>query len=135
MQGRDGRAFGGSPMRRLTVATLAWLWAVAPAFADAPIATSNPTQTGPPASAAAPPLAGGEDAAGDDQPIAIGPCGPTRARADGSPDHAAHGAVEVGVGTRGYRHVAATVCKPIGDAGAISVSVGDSQYGDAPRRR
>jgi hypothetical protein len=123
-------------MRRLTVATLAWLWAVAPALADAPIATSNPAQAAPPASTAvAPPLAGSEGVAGDDQAIAIGPCGPTRARADGSPDHAAHGAVEVGVGTNGYRHVAATVCKPIGDGGAISVSVGDGQYGDAPRRR
>ena len=107
----------------------------APAWADGPVTTANQTPA-PQSSAPAPPL--GDSSAYDDSDgptQVIGPCGPTKAKADGSPDAAPHGEVEAGIGTGGYRHIAGRVCKPIGDNGAVSVSVSDTQYGGEGRRR
>jgi hypothetical protein len=122
-------------VHRVMVVSLALLWA-APAFADGPIATSSPAQAKPPQSAAgAPPLADASDSAVDGPRVVMGPCGPTKARPDGSPDHAAHGVVEAGVGTHGYRHVALAACKPIGDNAAVAVSISQSDYGGGGGRR
>jgi hypothetical protein len=115
-------------MRRLTLATLLLVWMASPVFADGPVATSSSAQENAPQPAAgAPPLAAQSDSAGDERPMVMGACGPTHAKADGNPDHAAHGEVEAGIGTGGYRHIGGTVCQPIGDAGAVTVSVGQTQ--------
>lgn len=71
--------------------------------------------------------------AADDEIERIGPCGdirPASAPADRKP----HGQVEVGVGTGGYRHVAAAVCKPIGENGAVAVAIDYTKW-DGGRRR
>jgi hypothetical protein len=65
----------------------------------------------------------------------MGPCGPEKVRPDGKLDTAPHGEVEVGVGTRGYRHVAAAVCQPIGQDAAVTVSASETQGPVGPRRR
>ena len=39
------------------------------------------------------------------------------------PDHRVHGEVSVGVGTGGYREVAADVTAPIGDKGEVDVAI------------
>ena len=39
------------------------------------------------------------------------------------PDHKVHGEVSVGVGTGGYREVAADVTAPIGDNGEVDVAI------------
>ncbi len=57
------------------------------------------------------------------RPFEWGPCGPQAVAADGKTDNRAHGFVEGGVGTSGYRHVAAGVCKPLANGGSVSVSV------------
>lgn len=119
-------------MRLLTLAAVLPLVVAAPAWADGPIATAgNPAQMSAPQPAdAAPPLPTDPSlTAGAGQPLVMGPCGPTKAKADGAPDSSPHGEVEAGVGTHGYRELAGSVCKPIGDTGAVSVSVGESQGG------
>ncbi len=123
-------------MRIVIAVTLLALWAASPAFAEGPIATADASQAGAPQpSTTAPPLPpGGEGVDGDGQPIVMGPCGPTHAKPNGQPDSAPHGAVEAGVGTHGYRHVAGTVCKPIGPTGSVTVSVGETQGGGWGRR-
>ncbi|WP_240903632.1 hypothetical protein [Caulobacter sp. 602-2] len=40
-----------------------------------------------------------------------------------------HGSVEVGVGTGGYRHVAATALFPVGETGTLGVAVAQTDYG------
>jgi hypothetical protein len=60
----------------------------------------------------------------------LGPCGPEAVAADGSAETKAHGYAEVGVGTGGYRHVAAGFCKPFKNGGAVAVSVSQSQVDD-----
>jgi hypothetical protein len=105
-----------------------------PALADPPIATARgdaPAQ----APADTPPLdAQGQTA--DDAPQArLGPCGPQTIGADGKPDTRARGEVDVGVGTHGYRRVALHACKPIGDAGAVAISISQTQAGGWPQRR
>ncbi|CAN5207923.1 hypothetical protein BH09PSE2_BH09PSE2_17010 [soil metagenome] len=46
-----------------------------------------------------------------------------------APDRRLHGVVSAGIGTGGYRDVSATVVAPLGDAGAVGISVGSSHYG------
>jgi hypothetical protein len=53
---------------------------------------------------------------------------------DGSLDTAPHGEVEAGVGTNGYRRIAGSVCQPIGQDGAVAVSVGETQSDGNYRR-
>jgi hypothetical protein len=57
----------------------------------------------------------------------MGPCGPERVKPDGKLDTAPHGEIEAGIGTHGYRHLAGTVCQPLGQNGAVQVSAGVSQ--------
>jgi hypothetical protein len=124
-------------MRLAVLAVIAIAGFAPAAFADAPVATGGDSGASPPQPSAAPPPLRAEPTGIDSsgRPLAIGPCGPTTVKPDGHLDTSAHGEIEAGVGTNGYRHVAASVCKPLGDAGAIAVSVGGGQYGDAPRRR
>jgi hypothetical protein len=115
-------------MRLVAAAATLIVLAGAPAWADGPMATSNAAQTAvpqPDAPAAALPPGGPEGA--DDPAIAMGPCGPEKVKPDGQLAHAPHGEVEAGVGTNGYRHIGGTVCQPVGDNGAVQVSVGESQ--------
>jgi hypothetical protein len=59
--------------------------------------------------------------------VAMGPCGPEAVSDDGKVATKAHGYVEAGVGTSGYRHLAGGVCKPLANGGAVSVSVSETQ--------
>lgn len=59
--------------------------------------------------------------------VTVGPCGPEAVTDDGKTETRPHGYVEAGVGTGGYRHIAAGVCKPLANGGAIAVSVSESQ--------
>ncbi|MBS0412503.1 MAG: hypothetical protein JSR86_21490 [Proteobacteria bacterium] len=79
---------------------------------------------------AAPPADLGDYDAFSDGPLGpkMGPCGPLET-ADGKPDKSAHGEVHVGVGTHGYRQIGGSVCKPIGDNGAIAIAI-DKVDGD-----
>lgn len=43
---------------------------------------------------------------------------------EAEPDRRAHGAVEVGVGTHGYRHASVEAHYPVGKTGHVSVAVG-----------
>src|SRR5262249_38079481 len=111
------------------VVVFALCLAAGAARADAPVTTTSGAEASPPQPQAdAPPLAAAvvhqHQSAGQ---VAMGPCGPERVRADGALDRAPHGQVEAGVGTQGYRHLAAAACQPVGDNGAVSVSAGASQ--------
>lgn len=124
-------------MRLATILAGTLLLVAPPGLADGPIATASGSGGGAPqpstATPAPLPSAQGQGADDDAPPLRLGPCGPQTIKADGSPDQSAHGEVDVGVGTGGYRHVALHLCKPIGDNGAIAVSVSDTQ-GGAGRR-
>ncbi|HEY1751520.1 MAG TPA: hypothetical protein VGG29_09665 [Caulobacteraceae bacterium] len=126
-------------MRRLILASmllgLATAGAAPAAWADGPVATASAAQaSAPQPQAAAPPLP--PQKAGAPQPgdLAQGPCGPERVKADGKLERAPHGEVEAGVGTHGYRHLAGEICQPIGQNGAVTVGVSESQI-DWRRRR
>jgi hypothetical protein len=114
---------------RLIAAITALLMLAAAAWADTPMSTANPTQaTAPQPEAPQPPLPPAAAASTTSGPqMAMGPCGPEKVKPNGHLDTAAHGEVEAGVGTGGYRHVAGTVCKPIGDNAAVQVSVSETQ--------
>jgi hypothetical protein len=101
------------------------------ALAEDPIATAPVGGAGAPPTAAASTDASGSTSAlsipPEPQPMAMGMCGPQKVKDDGTLETAPHGAVEVGVGTGGYRHVGATVCQPIGQNGALAVSISDTK--------
>jgi hypothetical protein len=107
----------------LTALTALLLWPCA-ALAGEVIATA-PTTGSPPAAAPVPPLQA--DAMNGGPPVVIGPCGPEAVTDDGKMETRPHGYVEAGVGTGGYRHIAAGVCKPLANGGAIAISVSESQ--------
>jgi hypothetical protein len=65
----------------------------------------------------------------------MGPCGPEKVKPDGRLETKPHGEIEAGVGTGGYRHVAGAVCQPIGQNGAVAVSVDETQANPTYRRR
>jgi hypothetical protein len=112
---------------RLFLVAVAVSLAAAVAWADGPVATvSNAQQSPPQPQGSPPPLAGVADSAASAR-VAMGPCGPEQVKPDGKLDTAPHGEVEAGVGTHGYRHLAGTVCQPIGQNAAVEVSAGMSQ--------
>ena len=114
-------------MRPIIAATLALMFAPGFALADETIHTAPATQSLP-AAAPVTPLDGVGAAAGaDGSGVRMGPCGPEKVTQDGKTDTRAHGYVEAGVGTRGYRHIGAGACKPLANGGAIAVSVSQSQ--------
>jgi hypothetical protein len=114
-------------MRFLVPALLSLVLTPGLALAGEAIATAPGTGS-PPAAAPVSPLVEA-DAAGPDgaSRVRMGPCGPQAVSADGKTDNQAHGFVEGGIGTGGYRHVAAGVCKPLANGGAVAVSVSDTQ--------
>jgi hypothetical protein len=114
------------PMRSIVAAMLALLLAPGFALADETIHTAPATQSLP---AATPVLALDEvsAAAGAGGGARMGTCGLEKVTADGQTDTKAHGFVEAGVGTHGYRHIGAGACKPLANGGAIAVSVSQSQ--------
>jgi hypothetical protein len=114
-------------MRFVAAALLSLLLTPGLALAGETIATAPGTGS-PPAAAAVSPLVEANADGPDGAPgVRMGPCGPQAVAADGKTDTRAHGFVEAGVGTSGYRHIAAGVCKPLANGGAIAVSVSDSQ--------
>ena len=113
-------------MRHLAI--VLFLSLAGPALADEPIATA-PT-TGPAApqpSAALPPLAPPKPDQDLRPPLAMGPCGPEKVKADGSLETAPHGEVSVGAGSRGYREIGGAACQPIGQNGAVAISIDEAQ--------
>ena len=123
-------------MRVIAFATTVVLFLAGPALADGPITTAPtrgpaaPQPTTPP-----PPLPSAAAASAESQPIAMGPCGPEKVKPDGRLETAPHGEVEAGVGTHGYRELGGAVCQPIGQDGAVAVSVGETQSDGSYRRR
>jgi hypothetical protein len=113
-------------MRSIVAATLALMLTPSFALADEVIHTAPATQTLP-AAAAVSPLDEAGGAGDDGSGVRMGPCGPEKVTADGKTETKAHGFVEAGVGTGGYRHIAGGVCKPLANGGAIAVSVSQSQ--------
>ena len=113
-------------MRLFLVAAALSLAAVA-AWADGPVATTSTAEQSPPQpQSAPPPLAAARDAAAPSH-VAMGPCGPERVKPDGKLATTPHGEIEAGIGTQGYRHLAGTVCQPIGENGSVEVSAGVNQ--------
>ena len=110
-----------------SILALALMFTPGLALAGEVVATSPATQS-PPAAAPVSPLrvADAADPNGDGRVVA-GPCGPEAVSADGRVATNPHGFVDAGVGTSGYRHIAAGVCKPLANGGAVSVSVSDTQ--------
>ncbi|HXQ13361.1 MAG TPA: hypothetical protein VN814_01915 [Caulobacteraceae bacterium] len=114
-------------MRSIVAAVLALLLAPGFALADETIHTAPATQSLPAASQVSPLDEAGAAAGDDSAGVRMGPCGPEKVTEDGKTETKAHGFVEAGVGTHGYRHIAAGVCKPLANGGAIAVSVSQSQ--------
>ncbi|HWE98223.1 MAG TPA: hypothetical protein VG248_00320 [Caulobacteraceae bacterium] len=113
-------------MRLIALAAALSLVAAA-AWADGPLSTTSSADRAPPQpQTSAPPLPDHGDGAAP-QRVAMGPCGPERVKSDGKLDTAPHGEIEAGIGTHGYRHLAGTVCQPIGQNGAVQVSASTSQ--------
>ncbi|MFI4936576.1 MAG: hypothetical protein ACHP7N_18370 [Caulobacterales bacterium] len=124
-------------MRLVPPIVLALIFAAGGAWADGPVtsAGATPASQRAPTSAIPPPLGEAQDPDDADGPdVRVGPCGPYVPTKDGKPDQSAHGVVDVGVGTSGYRHVSAVVCKPIGDKGAVTIGVSDTQVNVGRRR-
>jgi hypothetical protein len=121
-------------MRATAFATVVILLLAGPALADGPIATAAANSAAPLPPPPPPPLPQAA-AAADDQPMAMGPCGPEKVKPDGHLETAPHGEAEAGVGTNGYRHLAGAVCQPIGQNAAVAVSVSETQGGSSYRRR
>jgi hypothetical protein len=114
-------------MRVLTFAAMLLLCA-APAWADEPIATTSSAQaSAPQPSAVPPPLPSRQGAPAGVQPVAMGPCGPEKIKPNGELETAPHGEVTAGVGNHGYRELGGTICQPIGQNGAVSVSIDQTQ--------
>jgi len=123
-------------MRAALCTTAAVLLFAGPALADAPIATAGGSGPGAPEpTASAPPLSSAAAVSPTEQPIALGPCGPEKVKPNGQLETAPHGELEAGIGTGGYRHVAGSVCQPIGQNGAVEAGASYSQASPTYRRR
>ncbi|HLI65143.1 MAG TPA: hypothetical protein VKU90_02160 [Caulobacteraceae bacterium] len=117
-------------LARLAIFGAAFFLIAGAAFADGPVVIAHSPRAGPPTSEPPPPLPDdGADAADSAPAYRMGPCGPQAIDANGKPDQAAHGWVDVGVGTSGYRRGAAHVCKPLGDNGSVGITIGATQGG------
>jgi hypothetical protein len=121
----------------ITLAAAVALGLAGPVLAQAPISTAPASGPAAPQPTAAPLPLPPEDA-DDETPqgpqIALGPCGPEKVKADGTLETKPHGEVDAGVGTGGYRRIAGAVCQPLGQTGAVAVSISDTQS-DGGRRR
>jgi hypothetical protein len=123
----------GFPMRATALAAAAVLLLAGPALAQGPISTAptagpaspQPTDAAPPIPTTPRPSL--YDVSAGEAPIALGPCGPEKVKPDGSLETKAHGEVEASVGTGGFRQIAGAVCQPLGQHGAVSVSVSQTQ--------
>ncbi|MGZ3274655.1 MAG: hypothetical protein ACXU82_19130 [Caulobacteraceae bacterium] len=124
-------------MRAMALATAVALLLAGPALADGPISTA-PTAgpSAPQPTTPSPPLRSSMAAdTGEDQPIALGPCGPEKVRPDGRLETAPHGEIEASVGSHGYRELAGVVCKPIGQNAAVTIGASQTQFDGRVRRR
>jgi hypothetical protein len=114
-------------MRVLTLAAMLLVCA-APAWADGPIATTSSAQiSAPQPSTVPPPLPQAQTVARGAQPVAMGPCGLEKVKPNGQLETAPHGEVDAGVGNHGYRELGGTICQPIGQNGAVSLSIDETQ--------
>ena len=116
---------------RLFVLAAALSMAAVTAWADGPVSTASSADQAPPQpQTSAPPLPDHGDGAAPPR-VGMGPCGPERVKSDGKLDTAPHGEIEAGVGTHGYRHLAGTICQPVGQNSAVQVSasMSQAQYG------
>ena len=114
-------------MRVLTLAAILLLCA-APAWADGPIATTSSAQvSAPQPSTVPPPLPSNQNIRGGPQPVAMGPCGLEKVKPNGELETAPHGEVDAGIGNHGYREIGGTICQPIGQNGAVSLSIDETQ--------
>lgn len=126
-------------MRVLTLAVVLCL--ASPAVAQGPMATTpNAGPAAPQPTAPSPPLSAFEGPTEDaptvnGQPVAMGPCGPEKVKPDGALETKPHGEVEAGGGADGYRRIAGVVCQPIGQTGAVTVGVSQTQGGRGYGRR
>jgi hypothetical protein len=122
-------------MRALVLAAAAVLLLAGPVLAQPPMATAPLSGPLAPDNLPPPVPLPAEDGftSADGQPMAMGPCGPEKVKADGTLETKPHGEVDVGVGASGYRHVAGAVCQPIGQNGAVAVSISNTQI-DASHR-
>jgi hypothetical protein len=115
------------PLHPIVVALLVLALAPGLSRADEAMPTA-PAHQSPPAAAGVSPLQEADvDAPDGGSGVRLGPCGPEAVAADGKTETKAHGYIEGGVGTNGYRHIAAGLCKPLANGGAIAVSVSQSQ--------
>ncbi|HZZ34852.1 MAG TPA: hypothetical protein VFE03_03940 [Caulobacteraceae bacterium] len=116
-------------------ASLAVLAAAPSAWADEAIPTANDEST-PATTASPPPLEDPGPLADNDDIVRIGPCGAVQRASDKGPiDKQAHGEIDVGIGTHGYRHIGGVVCKPIGENGSVTIAVDHTEWGGYGRRR
>lgn len=122
-------------MRSLASAVAVLFLSAGAALADEPISTAPPSGPAAPPSVDAAPAAGLGAIAPEPRPVAMGLCGPQAVKADGTLETRPHGVVEAGVGTGGYRHLAAAVCQPIGQNAAVAVSISDTRGGNIHRGR
>lgn len=123
-------------MRAMAFATAAALFLAGPALADGPIATAPAAgASAPQPTAPSPELPRPGEAPPQGPQMAMGPCGPEKVKPDGSLEKAPHGEIEGGVGTRGYREVAGSICQPVGKDGFVAVSAGETQGDYGYRRR
>jgi hypothetical protein len=122
-------------MRGLVLTAVLLSLAATRAWCDGPVSTAPAGGAIPTASQTpAPPPLGADDAADSaDDVVAPGPCGPSPISGGDQNPNSPHGQVDVSVGTGGYRSVGGSVCKPLGEKGAASVSVyvgqGDERWG------
>ncbi len=120
--------------RTLAFAAAAALTFAGPALAEGPISTAPAAgPTAPPASTTAPPLSAAPEEADQPPPLAMGPCGPEKVKADGTLETKPHGELEAGIGTGGYRHIGGTICQPIGQNGAVALGVSQTQMSGGRR--
>ncbi|HEY5106425.1 MAG TPA: hypothetical protein VII73_06585 [Caulobacteraceae bacterium] len=119
-------------IRALCLACVISVIGAASADAQEVIATAIGVHDAPDASSIPSPKPLNQDRpAYDDRgaPLVMGACGPTAPVKNGdTADHKAHGEIEAGVGTGGYRHVAGVVCQPIGDNAAVTIAAGQTQW-------
>jgi hypothetical protein len=117
------------------VASLAVLVAAPYAWADEAIPTAN-DEGAPTTTATPPPLEDPTPLADNDEIVRFGPCGAVQRASDKGPiDKQAHGQIDVGIGTGGYRHIGGVVCKPIGENGSVTIAVDHTEWGGYGRRR
>jgi hypothetical protein len=123
-------------MRVMYLAAAAALVMSGPVMADDAITTAPAAgPTAPPPATSTSPLTSAPPVVIEDPQLAFGPCGVDKVPADGSLKPRPHGEVQAGVGTNGYRHLSGAYCQPLGENGAVAVSVSKTEFNGRYRHR